>query len=126
MTGANIELPITQRAIANHQPQTRYCRAMIERMAKPMTKGHKKPIIKNVKTTDARKPNSTPSQTRQEPRALGGSISGEHGVGIVKRGQLARQWSPRALELHAEIKRTFDPKGLLNPGKKVARVGSGP
>jgi glycolate oxidase subunit GlcD len=56
---------------------------------------------------------------------LGGSISGEHGVGIVKRGQLARQWSPRALELHAEIKRTFDPKGLLNPGKKVARVGSG-
>jgi len=57
---------------------------------------------------------------------LGGSISGEHGVGIVKRGQLARQWSPRALELHAEIKRTFDPKGLLNPGKKVARVGSGP
>jgi len=51
---------------------------------------------------------------------LGGSISGEHGVGWVKRGQLARQWGPRALELHAEIKRVFDPKGLLNPGKKLA------
>jgi glycolate oxidase subunit GlcD len=51
---------------------------------------------------------------------LGGSISGEHGVGWVKRGQLARQWGPRALELHAEIKRAFDPKGLLNPGKKLA------
>ena len=51
---------------------------------------------------------------------LGGSISGEHGVGWVKRGQLARQWEPRALELHAEIKRAFDPKGLLNPGKKLA------
>jgi FAD/FMN-containing dehydrogenase len=51
---------------------------------------------------------------------LGGSISGEHGVGWVKRGQLARQWSPRAVELHAEIKRVFDPKGLLNPGKKLA------
>jgi len=51
---------------------------------------------------------------------LGGSISGEHGVGWMKRGQLARQWGPRALELHAEIKRTFDPKGLLNPGKKLA------
>jgi FAD/FMN-containing dehydrogenase len=38
----------------------------------------------------------------------------------VKRGQLARQWGPRALELHAEIKRAFDPKGLLNPGKKLA------
>jgi glycolate oxidase subunit GlcD len=51
---------------------------------------------------------------------LGGSISGEHGIGLVKRGQLARQWAPRALALHAEIKRAFDPKGLLNPGKKVA------
>jgi glycolate oxidase subunit GlcD len=51
---------------------------------------------------------------------LGGSISGEHGVGWMKRGQLARQWSPRALALHAEIKRVFDPKGLLNPGKKTA------
>jgi glycolate oxidase subunit GlcD len=51
---------------------------------------------------------------------LGGSISGEHGVGWMKRGQLARQWKPRALELHAEIKRAFDPKGLLNPGKKLA------
>jgi FAD/FMN-containing dehydrogenase len=51
---------------------------------------------------------------------LGGSISGEHGMGWVKRGQLARQWPPRALEAHAAIKRAFDPKGLLNPGKKVA------
>jgi glycolate oxidase subunit GlcD len=50
---------------------------------------------------------------------LGGSITGEHGVGWVKRGQLTRQWTPRALELHAEIKRAWDPKGLLNPGKKV-------
>jgi glycolate oxidase subunit GlcD len=52
---------------------------------------------------------------------LGGSISGEHGVGWVKRGQLMRQWPPRALDLHGEIKRVFDPKGLLNPGKKLAR-----
>ncbi len=50
---------------------------------------------------------------------LGGSISGEHGVGWLKRGQLQLQWSERALELHREIKRVFDPKGLLNPGKKV-------
>jgi FAD/FMN-containing dehydrogenase len=50
---------------------------------------------------------------------LGGSISGEHGVGRTKHGQLALQLGPRALELHAEIKRAFDPKGLLNPGKKL-------
>jgi glycolate oxidase subunit GlcD len=53
---------------------------------------------------------------------LGGAISGEHGVGALKRGQLARQWAPRALELHEQIKRAFDPKGLLNPGKKLART----
>ncbi len=50
---------------------------------------------------------------------LGGSVSGEHGLGWEKRGQLARQWSPRALELHAELKELFDPKNLLNPGKKL-------
>lgn len=52
---------------------------------------------------------------------LGGSVSGEHGLGWVKRGALQRQWPPAALALHESIKRTFDPKGLLNPGKKVAR-----
>jgi FAD/FMN-containing dehydrogenase len=52
--------------------------------------------------------------------ALGGSVSGEHGLGIVKRGALARQWPERALDLHESIKRLFDPKGLLNPGKKLA------
>ena len=57
---------------------------------------------------------------------LEGSISGEHGVGWVKRGQLARQWAPRALALHAEIKSAFDPKGLLNPGKKLAELSGGP
>ena len=46
---------------------------------------------------------------------LGGSISGEHGIGWVKRGQLARQWPPRALDLHEAVKRAFDPKGLLEP-----------
>jgi glycolate oxidase subunit GlcD len=50
---------------------------------------------------------------------LGGSISGEHGIGCTKRGWLERQWGPRAVELHRELKRAFDPKGLLNPGKKL-------
>jgi glycolate oxidase subunit GlcD len=53
---------------------------------------------------------------------LGGSISGEHGVGVVKNGQLALQWAPRAIAMHEAIKQVFDPKGLLNPGKKLARA----
>ncbi len=52
-------------------------------------------------------------------RTLGGSISGEHGVGVVKAGELERDRSPRAHALHRDLKRLFDPKGLLNPGKKV-------
>ena len=53
--------------------------------------------------------------------SLGGSIAGEHGVGWLKRGRLAGQWDARALALHEQIKQAFDPKGLLNPGKKLAR-----
>ncbi len=52
---------------------------------------------------------------------LGGSVAGEHGVGWLKGGRLESQWSPRAVDLHEQIKRAFDPKGLLNPGKKLAR-----
>jgi glycolate oxidase subunit GlcD len=52
---------------------------------------------------------------------LGGAVSGEHGLGTVKRGALALQWPERALVLHEGIKQLFDPKGLLNPGKKLAR-----
>ncbi len=52
--------------------------------------------------------------------SLGGSIAAEHGVGRLKRGRLAEQWDPRAVDLHEQIKRAFDPRGLLNPGAKLA------
>jgi FAD/FMN-containing dehydrogenase len=51
---------------------------------------------------------------------LGGGISGEHGVGVVKARQLRHQWAEPVRALHAEVKRVFDPKGLINPGKKLA------
>ncbi len=50
---------------------------------------------------------------------LGGTISGEHGVGFVKRNWLERQLGPRAYELHRAVKHAFDPRNLLNPGKKI-------
>jgi glycolate oxidase subunit GlcD len=53
---------------------------------------------------------------------LGGSIAAEHGAGLLKSGLLADSWDARAVELHEQIKRSFDPKGLLNPGKKLGRL----
>jgi glycolate oxidase subunit GlcD len=49
----------------------------------------------------------------------GGSISGEHGLGWVRWGQLVAQCSPATLAVHHAVKRSFDPKGLMNPGKKL-------
>ncbi|MDX6719179.1 MAG: glycolate oxidase [Solirubrobacteraceae bacterium] len=49
---------------------------------------------------------------------LGGTVSGEHGIGVLKRGQLSRQWPPAAVAAHRAIKAALDPKGLFNPGKK--------
>jgi len=51
--------------------------------------------------------------------ALGGTIAAEHGVGSLKAHRLGAQLGPRLLELQSELKHLFDPKGLLNPGKKV-------
>ncbi|MGZ6143648.1 MAG: FAD-binding oxidoreductase [Myxococcales bacterium] len=48
---------------------------------------------------------------------LGGTITGEHGVGLAKRAFLAKEQSPQLIEIQRKIKRTFDPEDLLNPGK---------
>jgi glycolate oxidase subunit GlcD len=50
---------------------------------------------------------------------LGGTVSGEHGIGWLKRGQLEHQLGPTGYDLHRRIKQVFDPKNLLNPGKKL-------
>ncbi|WP_045220924.1 FAD-binding oxidoreductase [Desulfonatronum thioautotrophicum] len=48
---------------------------------------------------------------------LGGVLSGEHGLGLTKRGWLHRQVGPVERGLFSLIKRAFDPKGIMNPGK---------
>ncbi len=48
---------------------------------------------------------------------LGGSISGEHGIGLSKKPFMRYQFSPVELELFRSIKKVFDPGNLLNPGK---------
>lgn len=48
---------------------------------------------------------------------MGGTITGEHGVGSLKRGWLARELSPAARDVHRRMKESIDPKRILNPGK---------
>jgi len=48
---------------------------------------------------------------------LGGTISGEHGVGLSKKPFIGMEIKPAELKLMRDIKAVFDPKGLLNPGK---------
>ncbi len=48
---------------------------------------------------------------------LGGTLSGEHGIGLAKREFMPRALDPHALALMQAIKRQFDPDGILNPGK---------
>jgi glycolate oxidase len=49
--------------------------------------------------------------------ALGGTLTGEHGVGVLKAAYLPLEQSPELIALQQDLKRVFDPRGLLNPGK---------
>jgi glycolate oxidase len=49
--------------------------------------------------------------------ALGGTLSGEHGIGLVQKEFLDIALHPKSIELQKNIKKLFDPNGILNPGK---------
>jgi glycolate oxidase len=49
--------------------------------------------------------------------ALGGTVTGEHGVGLLKRRGLHAELSPAVVALHHGVKRALDPAGIFNPGK---------
>ncbi len=49
--------------------------------------------------------------------ALGGTLSGEHGIGVSKAMYLPIEQGPELIALQQDLKRVFDPSGLLNPGK---------
>jgi glycolate oxidase len=50
---------------------------------------------------------------------VGGTITGEHGVGVEKINQMCSQFRPAELAQFHAVKASFDPEGLLNPGKAV-------
>ncbi|MCL3859596.1 FAD-binding oxidoreductase [Actinotalea sp. K2] len=50
---------------------------------------------------------------------LGGTVTGEHGIGLEKQGALDAELGPTVRELQRGLKAVFDPTGILNPGKKI-------
>ena len=64
----------------------------------------------------SRDPRSSPRCTTVV-RQFRGSISAEHGIGRLKRAQLAAHEGPVALDVMRAIKRALDPRGIMNPGK---------
>lgn len=51
----------------------------------------------------------------------GGTVTGEHGIGLLKRQALAEELDEPARQLHPRVKDAFDPRGILNPGKALPR-----
>ena len=67
--------------------------------------------------TYARKLNESFDLLYAKARALGGQVSGEHGIGFAKKAFLAESLGEVSINLLRSIKRAFDPNGILNPGK---------
>ena len=57
------------------------------------------------------------AQIVDEAIAAGGTVTGEHGIGLLKMRGLTKEVSAAVLSLHRGIKATFDPAGIFNPGK---------
>ncbi|MGD1073297.1 MAG: FAD-binding oxidoreductase, partial [Bryobacteraceae bacterium] len=80
---------------------------------------HVRPVI-NMKTADGvRKFESLAGAVADLVLEFGGALSGEHGDGLVRSPFMAQMFGPVLYEAFREIKRTFDPEGILNPGKIV-------
>lgn len=58
----------------------------------------------------------------QYVKSVGGTISGEHGIGLVQRQYLDIVFSKTEMELMRQIKKVFDPKGILNPNKVISEL----
>lgn len=50
-------------------------------------------------------------------KAFGGTVTGEHGVGLLKRDGMLRELDPGAIALQSAVRRALDPSGIFNPGK---------
>jgi len=78
---------------------------------------HVRPVLDLHRAADLKKFRQVADQTSALVRQFKGSLSAEHGVGIARTEYMRDQLGDELLEVLHEIKRTFDPKNIFNPGK---------
>jgi FAD/FMN-containing dehydrogenase/Fe-S oxidoreductase len=78
---------------------------------------HVRPILDLHSADDLKKFRKVADQTSALVRQFKGSLSAEHGVGMARAEYMQEQLGDELLKVMHEIKRTFDPKGIFNPGK---------
>ena len=80
---------------------------------------HVRPVLNLKRRDDIQRMRRIADRVSSLLLEFGGSMTGEHGDGIVRSEWLAKLYGPRITAAFARIKRTFDPHGVLNPGKIV-------
>src|SRR5438876_1138085 len=78
---------------------------------------HVRPVLDLHSPSDLKKFRQVANETSALVRQFKGSLSAEHGVGIARTEYMREQLGDELLEVMREIKRTFDPKNIFNPGK---------
>jgi glycolate oxidase len=73
-------------------------------------------LDKNI-PQEVRQANTAKQLLFKEVLRLGGTLSGEHGIGLTKATYLPMELDPPTMALMQEIKKLFDPRNILNPGK---------
>jgi FAD/FMN-containing dehydrogenase len=80
---------------------------------------HNRPIVNLKSETDIQKMHDIASEVRDLLMELDGAMSGEHGDGLVRSEWIESMFGPQIYQALAEVKKAFDPNGIMNPGKIV-------
>jgi len=80
---------------------------------------HFKPVLNLKSADDLEQMDRVSSRVVELVKKYGGCWSGEHGDGIIRGAKNPEFWGPEFIELFRDVKRIFDPEGLLNPGKII-------
>jgi FAD/FMN-containing dehydrogenase/Fe-S oxidoreductase len=83
---------------------------------------HVRPVLNLRRRDDVERMRRIADRVSSLALEFGGAMTGEHGDGLVRSCWLEKMYGPRIVEAFGKIKRAFDPRGILNPGKIVAPV----